>query len=236
MGKKMNVWDAIIHNGQHHVFRLVSLVFSVVSAWAIYWFFSALGSSLFQQVVTIGTSAGFVALGYFVTRGLAHRMLNHRRIRSYAVIAVLYIIVEVTCNFGHAAAAYPDVAWIHRLSGWQFTFFSVMLPVVLSIIPLFNIALAVIDVDMMQEKGIVVAQPAPVGSQPKTSFAPQSGMSPQMGYPSLPGAAAAPAGKGHGQAQAGQNALASWWQGRKQQPAPAAPVAGSSNGVIAGIP
>src|SRR5579884_2685090 len=70
MGKKMNVWDAIIHNGQHHVFRLVSLVFSVVSAWAIYWFFSALGSSLFQQVVTIGTSAGFVALGYFVTRCL----------------------------------------------------------------------------------------------------------------------------------------------------------------------
>lgn len=195
--KRAGLWDRFIHRGQHTVFRVVSLVFSAVSAWAIYWFFSALGSDSIQQIVTIATSAGFVVLGYFVTRGLAYRLMNKLPVRSYVFIGVLYLLVEVTCNFGHAVARYPEVTWIHQLHGWQFQVFSFLLPVVLSIIPLFNLFLARIDVDLMAERGAVPtlvgkAQPkqAPptmvLGSQTQGAV-PTMGMQPQASYPTWTG-------------------------------------------------
>lgn len=221
-------WGRFIHEGQHGIFRLVSLVFSAVSAWAIYWFFSsALGADPIQWAVTIGTSVGFVVLGYFVTRGLALRLLTRQRKRSYVLIVTIYILVEVTCNLGHAVARYPDVAWIHQLHGLPFQVFSLLLLVVLSIIPLFNIALAVIDVDLMQEKGAVpMAMGIPAGSgQPKAAYPTMmmgtssgAGMQPQASYPSwqatgVQGGAAVP------------NALQQYWQRVRGQKAQAqAPV------------
>ena len=109
MYKSMSWWDKVIQGGQHTSFRLLSLIFSGASAWAIYWFFQALGDDPVQHVFTVLTSVGFVALGYFVTRGLAHRMMNKQRVRSYIPLALLYIVVEVSCNFAHAAAKYPEV-------------------------------------------------------------------------------------------------------------------------------
>lgn len=176
MQRKMSWWDGVIHGWGHQVFRVVSLIFSAVSGYAIYWFFSMLGDDPIQRAVTFGTAAGFVALGYFVTRGLAHRMMNKRRVRSYVLIAVLYLLVEVSCNYGHAAARYPDVVWIHHLVGWQYDLFSFLLPLVLSSMPLFNIALAVIDVDLMQEKGLVLpASPARQGVSMPAPMQPRAG-------------------------------------------------------------
>ncbi|HLI08568.1 MAG TPA: hypothetical protein VKV40_18545 [Ktedonobacteraceae bacterium] len=192
--RRADWWGRFIHEGQHSIFRLVSLVFSAVSAWAIYWFFSALGTDPIQHIVTIGTSVGFVVLGYFVTRALALRLMTRQRKRSYVLIVAIYILVEVTCNLGHAVARYPDVVWIHQLHGWEFTLFSCLLLVVLSIIPLFNIALAVIDMDLMREKGTVPlaavgsAQPKPV--YPTMSMGASSaaaGIQPQASYPSWQG-------------------------------------------------
>jgi hypothetical protein len=191
MQQQFNGWDRLVHGAQHTVFRLVSLIFSGASAWAIYWFFSALGDDVIQRYVTIGTSVGFVVLGYFVTRGLAYRMMHKRRVRSYVLIAVLYILVEVSCNFAHAAARYPGVAWIHHLHGWQFVVFSFLLPVVLSIIPLFNIALAAIDVDLMHEKGalgqmgMMQPKPGPAVFSMSGARGPQ-GPVPQVPYPAMP--------------------------------------------------
>ncbi|GCE18633.1 hypothetical protein [Dictyobacter kobayashii] len=192
MQRKMNWWDRAINEAGHTVFRLVSLGFSLASAHAIYWFFSALnGVDVLQPIVTGVMTGGFVALGYFVTRGLAHRMLNKQRVWSYVVIGLLYVFVEVVCNFGEAAARYPDMHWIQLLQGWQLQMFSVLAPVVLSIIPVFNLALAGIDVDMTREKmerGMVPAPspvtraqapqrppaprpaPQPAGQQPPTAF------------------------------------------------------------------
>src|SRR5947209_7405741 len=111
MYKSMSWWDKVIQGGQHTSFRLLSLIFSGASAWAIYWFFQALGDDPVQHLFTVLTSVGFVALGYFVTRGLAHRMMNKQRVRSYIPLALLYIVVEVSCNFAHAAAKYPQVSY-----------------------------------------------------------------------------------------------------------------------------
>jgi hypothetical protein len=142
----------------HMVFRMVSLLFSLASAHAIYWFFSALnGTDAMQPYVTGTISIGFVALGFFVTRGLAHRILEKRSIWSYLLVGLLYVFVEVVCNFGEAAARYPDMHWINGLRGWQLSAFGFLAPVVLSIIPLFNLALACIDVDLMREKTMRMA-------------------------------------------------------------------------------
>lgn len=142
----------------HMVFRVVSLLFSLASAHAIYWFFSALnGTDVMQPYVTGTISIGFVALGFFVTRGLAHRILEKRSIWSYLLVGLLYVFVEVVCNFGEAAARYPDMHWIKGLQGWQLSAFEFLAPFVLSIIPLFNLALACIDVDLMREKTMRIA-------------------------------------------------------------------------------
>ena len=62
---------------EHVVLRGVSLVFSLVSAHAILWFFSALDwVDTLQPYVKWGIALVFGILGYFVSRGLAHRLLN----------------------------------------------------------------------------------------------------------------------------------------------------------------
>ncbi|EFH89354.1 hypothetical protein [Ktedonobacter racemifer] len=176
--------DRTIQSAGHTVFRIVSIIFSLASAHAIYWFFSALnGVDALQQYVTVTISLGFVALGYFVTRGLAHRMMQKQSIWSYLLIGILYVFVEVVCNFGEAAARGPDIQWVHALTGWQFSAFVILLPLVLSIIPLFNLALACIDVDLMRERlgmaPTVAVKNATMAGVPTVQM-------PQTAYPPMP--------------------------------------------------
>jgi hypothetical protein len=190
MQRKLNWWYRLFHEGAHVALRLLSLVFSAASAMAIYWFFSALGDDRLRHVMTVGVAVGFAVLGYFVMRGLAFRILSKRRVRSYVLIGFLYLLVEVTCNLAYAVAQYPGIAWIHALHGLQFQVFSFLLLLVLSIMPLINIAMAVIDVDLMHEKGALgqmgLAQPKPgpaVFSTGGTRGAP--GPVPQASYPPM---------------------------------------------------
>jgi hypothetical protein len=180
-----------ILNVQHGVFRLVSFAFSLVSAHAIYWFFSALnGVDSLQPIVTVVISLGFAVLGYFVTRGLAHRLMLRKAIWSYAFIGVLFVFVEVVCNYGESAARYPDIVWLHQLTGVQLAWFTYLVPLVLSIIPVFNIALAYIDTDLMQEKGLVGGMVPSTSMQGMYGKAPTAvpgrGMVPGGGYTPAP--------------------------------------------------
>lgn len=232
--RKGGMWHSLIYGSAHVVFRLVSLALSAASAWAIYWFFDAFGNGLMQRVVTVMTAVSFIALGYYVTRGLAYRLATKLRKRSYIAIGVLYLFVEVSCNAAHAAASYPGIAWVHGLQGIAALVFPYIVPVVLSIIPLFNLALAQIDVDLMAEQGIV---PKAAMAMPKAAPA-FSGLGkmpvpqPQAGY----------GGNTAAQAGGGGNALKQWWGSRSAQAAPAmAPVTpqavGSTNGMNGmGIP
>lgn len=220
MQRKQN-W---VHEIQHVVFRIVSVIFSAGSAYSIYWFFSVLnGNDSVQLMFTLSICIGFVVLGYFVTRGLAHRLMNKQRVYAYLFIGFLYLFVEVVCNYGHALAHYQDVRWIQQLQGSPREFFSSLMPVVLSILPLFNVALAWIDMDLMREKqggafGSVSAPAVPKGAKAgpmPASGAPTTHLGPQAAYPSNP----APA--------AGGNTLHNYWQkvGAGQASAPQAAAA-----------
>ena len=89
---------------EHLVLRLVALAFSLASAHAIRWFFAPLdGVDVFQPTITWTIAIGFGVLGYFVSRGLAHRMMNRERIRAYAPICLIVEFVEIFCNYALAA-------------------------------------------------------------------------------------------------------------------------------------
>ncbi len=186
--RAIGLWAWLTLEGQHVIFRLVSLIFSAASALSIYWFFSALWTDLVGRVVTLAMTVGFVVLGYFLTRGIAYRLKNKQPIHSYSFVLLLYLVVEMSCNLAHGAVQYADVTWIHQLSGWQLGFFSQITEVIFSILPLFNIAMAWLDVDLMQEKGHLPAMGLPKG-QPKQSStipprpAPSNGAGPQASYP-----------------------------------------------------
>ena len=160
---------------EHGVLRFVSLVFSVVSAHAILWFFSALDwVDPLQPYVKWGMAIGFGILGYFVSRGLAHRLLNKEPVRAYVFICGLFEFVEVVCNYSMAASSSAWIVWLGRVHGVQHTVLVPLVQVVLSIIPLVTVMLAWVDMDLERAKqgyevrgfGIPPAQANPMARQP----------------------------------------------------------------------
>jgi hypothetical protein len=184
MGQVKQNW---VRRVEHVVLRVVSLIFSLVSAHAILWFFSALNRvDHLQPVVTWGIASAFGVLGYFVSRGLAHRLLNKEPIRVYMFICGVFELVEVVCNFAMASVAVQWIAWLGVLPPILHQVLLVATYLVLSIIPVVTIMLAWVDMDLERAKqGYVVhgfgtaaarapfmpmgaARPAG-GAQPKTA-------------------------------------------------------------------
>ena len=138
---------------EHLVLRLVALAFSLASAHAIRWFFAPLdGVDVFQPTITWTIAVGFGVLGYFVSRGLAHRMMNRERIRAYAPICVIVEFVEIFCNYALAAAVIQRAKWLEATPPAQHTALTILTYVVLSIIPLVSMLLAVVDMDLERQK------------------------------------------------------------------------------------
>src|SRR5258708_12860209 len=101
-GKRQGIW---VRQVEHLVLRLVSLAFSLASAHAIRWFFAPLdGVDVLQPAITWIIAIGFGVLGYFVSRGLAHRLMNKERVRAYLPICLVVEIVEIFCNYALAPA------------------------------------------------------------------------------------------------------------------------------------
>src|SRR5438874_13655533 len=95
--KGQQVW---IRRVEHLVLRLVALAFSLASAHAIRWFFAPLdGVDVLQPLITWTVAIGFGILGYFVSRGLALRLMTKERIRAYAPICIVVELVEIFCNY-----------------------------------------------------------------------------------------------------------------------------------------
>lgn len=158
-GGGRQVW---IRKVEHGVLRAVSLGFSLASAHAIRWFFAPLdGVDRLQPVITWMIALGFGLLGYFVSRGLAHRLMNRERIRAYLPICIVVEVVEIFCNYALAAAVIQHATWLTQVPGVQRNFLTAMTYVVLSIIPLVSLMLAVVDMDMERSKN--GATPAPGG-------------------------------------------------------------------------
>src|SRR5213078_4007688 len=115
--KGQQVW---VRRVEHLVLRLVSLGFSLASAHAIRWFFAPLdGVDALQPAITWTIAIGFGVLGYFVSRGLAHRLMNRERIRAYAPICLVVEVVEIFCNYALAAAVIQRANWLQEVPAGQ---------------------------------------------------------------------------------------------------------------------
>ena len=149
-GGGRQVW---IRKAEHGVLRAVSLGFSLASAHAIRWFFAPLdGVDRLQPLITWVIALGFGLLGYFVSRGLAHRLMNRERIRAYLPICIVVEVVEIFCNYALAAAVIQHATWLAQVPGFQRNFLTALTYVVLSIIPLVSLLLAVVDMDLERSK------------------------------------------------------------------------------------
>ncbi len=138
---------------EHAVLRIVSLGFSLASAHAIRWFFAPLdGVDALQPAITWTVAIGFGVLGYIVSRGLTHRLMNKERIRGYAPICAVVEIVEIFCNYALAAAVIQRATWLRVIPLEQRAFLTGMTYLVLSIIPLVSLLLAVVDMDLERSK------------------------------------------------------------------------------------
>src|SRR5229473_2363486 len=148
---------------EHLVLRVVALAFSLASAHAIRWFFAPLdGVDVLQPAITWAIAIGFGVLGYFVSRGLAHRMMNKERIRAYAPICVIVELVEIFCNYALAAAVIQRAKWLDAIAPTQHAALTFLTYVVLSIIPLVSMLLAVVDMDLERSKHGGVSSVKPV--------------------------------------------------------------------------
>jgi len=158
------VW---VRKVEHIVLRVVSLGFSLASAHAIRWFFAPLdGIDTLQPIITWTVAIGFGVLGYIVSRGLAHRLMNRERIRAYAPICAVVEIVEIFCNYALAAAVIQRATWLQVIPANQRAVLTGLTYLVLSIIPLVSLLLAVVDMDMERSKRGV----GPVGGGVSSPF------------------------------------------------------------------
>jgi hypothetical protein len=170
----------ITHAAQHPIFRVAAVIFSVFSSLAVYDFFLPLATDWLWHIVLVGMTAAFVALNYFTLRGLSHRLLQKRPIISYVLVGLLCFVVEVVCNLSHASQVYltgAQAAAFHQMMFWPVL-------VVLCSMPIFGAALAVIDVDLMAEKGAIPSHPVNVRPmQPNPSMYAPPGSSPAAANP-----------------------------------------------------
>src|SRR5438132_6776646 len=148
--KGHQVW---IRRVEHVVLRLVSLAFSLASAHAIRWFFAPLdGGDVLQPTITWMIAVGFGVLGYCVSRGLAHRLMNKERLPAYAPICLVVELVEIFCNYALAAAVVQRATWLSAVPFTQRAALTALTYVVLAIIPLVSLLLAVVDMDLDRSK------------------------------------------------------------------------------------
>jgi hypothetical protein len=185
------------------VLGLASLVISLYSAHAIRWFFSPLDSiDLFEPVMTWMLAGAFGVMGYFITRGLAFRMMNKERVGGYVFICLLVEFVEIFCNVSEALVTMHSSNRFEGFSVGVQTVLMVVACVVWSCVPLLSIGLAVLDMDMEREKRGMTPHPktagpggvAPGGAVPVGRN--QPGLQPLVPYPASrptqPGAGYAP--------------------------------------------
>jgi hypothetical protein len=138
---------------EHLVLRVVSLGFSLASAHAIRWFFAPLDrADVLQPAITWVVAIGFGLLGYFVSRGLAHRFMNKERVRAYLPICLVVEVVEIVCNYALAAAVIQQASWLASVPTGQRTLLTGATYLVLSIIPLVSLLLAVVDMDLERKQ------------------------------------------------------------------------------------
>src|SRR6266567_403 len=176
MGKLLQLFQHQnwVRAGEHVALRVGSLLFSMVSAHAILWFYDSLAkvdnSDPIQKYVPYVIAGGFGLLGYFVSRGLVYRMMHKERIRVYIAISALFEFVEIVCNFAQAVSSVPKVTWLANVQGELHGILLVLLYIAYSIVPVVTPRQAVVPNRSLPQPQ---AQPKP-GMNGNTAQAPAS--------------------------------------------------------------
>ncbi len=144
-----------VRDSEHIVLRLVSLAFSVGSAYAVRWFFEPLdaGDPIHYALFWV-VAAGFGLLGFYLSRSLTHRMMNKEPIWAYAPIFLLVEFFEILCNYAKAVSAVAggNVSWVAHAPVGQHAVMIVLTYIGWSILPLVSPAMAVADMDMTRRR------------------------------------------------------------------------------------
>jgi len=174
-----------IRESEHIVLRLVSLAFSVGSAYAVRWFFEPLdaGDPIHYALWWV-VAAGFGLLGFYLSRSLMHRMMSKEPIWAYAPIFLLVEFFEILCNYAKAVSAVAggNVSWVIHAPAGQQVAMIFLTYVGWSILPLVSPAMAVADMDMTRRRNGEVAtgaKPRSQAPQPQGLRASQLTLSPQ---------------------------------------------------------
>lgn len=158
-----NIW---VRRVEHVVLRIVSLALSLASAHAIRWLLSPLDRiDPLEPVITWMIAVSLGALGYFMSRGLAHRIMNKESWGAYVPLIVVVEFVEIFSNYALAAAVIAGATWLSAVPSFQRMVLTYMTYVALSVVPLVSALLAVVDVDLDRSKS-AAAQPKPSPNTP----------------------------------------------------------------------
>lgn len=189
-----------VRDSEHIVLRLVSLAFSIGSAYAVRWFFEPLdaGDPIHYYLWWV-VAAGFGLLGFYLSRSLMHRMMGKEPIWAYAPIFLLVEFFEILCNYAKAVSAVAggNVSWVIHAPVGQQGAMIFLTYVGWSILPLVSPAMAVADMDMTRRRNGEVA----TGTKQRPQIAAQQG--PRASQLTLP-----PQGQGQQQPR---------WGGQPQQ-------------------
>lgn len=175
-----------VRESEHIVLRLVSLVFSIGSAYAVRTFFEPLDAGdPIHYILWWIVSAGFGLLGFYLSRSLMHRMMSKEPIWAYAPIFLLVEFFEILCNYTKAVSAVwaGGVPWVVHAPPGQLGAMTVLTYIGWSILPLVSPAMAVADMDMTRRRnGESAAQQRTQGA-PQRALAPPHQQGQQSGVP-----------------------------------------------------
>ena len=161
-----------VRESEHIVLRLVSLAFSIGSAYAVRWFFEPLdaGDPIHYALWWV-VAAGFGLLGFYLSRSLMHRMMSKEPIWAYAPIFLLVEFFEILCNYAKAVSAVAggNVSWVIHAPAGQQVAMIVLTYIGWSILPLVSPAMAVADMDMTRRRN---GETTAVAQRPPTALPP----------------------------------------------------------------
>jgi uncharacterized membrane protein YesL len=165
--QQMNVHRHWSRRAEGVVVVFASVICSLASAHTVWWFLSGMNwMDNLQWVVSILLALVFIALGFVISRSVAHRMQHKQRLGMVLAVALLYEVVEIGCCFTYAAIGIQHVTWLPLLHGGLHSFVSALCYIILPITPLFTIGLGNLEVSLDREKHGQEAPAAPIRQQP----------------------------------------------------------------------
>lgn len=153
VSKRQGNW---VQQAEHVIVRVGSLALSIVSAHAVYWFFSAMnGVDSIEPYMTWVTASAIGLLGYVILRALTHRLLHREKVYVYIPLCIILMGVETVSNFMKAVVGVHNDHWLALCPLPLVHFMTYATYVVLSIMPAFTVFLAYVDMDLERAKHAV---------------------------------------------------------------------------------